>query len=186
MKKIFAVLLAITLVVSLGCTSAFAASGSKTDVAEVAGAKDAAGNDVAVEVTETSIPWLTVSVASGVDGTNASESELQVVWQKDIKAATLPVTLTFHVDGTAGKDLYIYHHNGTEWELITKGVGPDVTATFTDLSPVSIVSHKTGGTGSNGGTNTSPATGMGVAIFAACGIFAVAGVSAIIVSRKED
>lgn len=186
MKKIFAVLLTIMLVVSLGCTAVFAASGSKTDVVEVISAKDAAGNDVAVEVTETSIPWLTELVASGVDGTNASESELQVIWQKDIKAATLPVTLTFHVDGMAGKDIFVYHHNGSAWELITKGVGTDVTATFTDLSPVGVVYHKTSGTGGNGGTNTSPATGMGVAIFAACGIFAVAGVSAIIVSRKED
>lgn len=186
MKKVMAIVLTLMLVVSLGCVAASAESGSKTDVVEIISAKDAAGNDIDYEVTETSIPWLTEEIASRVPGTNAPASDLLVLWQKDITAASLPATLTFRVAGMAGKDIFVYHHNGSEWELITKGVGTDVTATFADLSPVGIVYHKTGGTGGNTGDNVSPPTGMGIAIYAACGIFAAAGVCAIAVGRKKD
>ena len=71
-------------------------------------------------------------------------SELSVVRQFDLTApptgASFPLTITFDVpEAEDGQTVYIYHYNGTTWELVGTGTGKSVTATFNSLSPVAIV-----------------------------------------------
>lgn len=182
MKRVIACLLAVLLVMSLS-TAVFAAP-SKGSIVEVIKSVDPQGEPIPVELNVTSIPWITEKVASQVPGTNADESELKVLWQRDITAHGKAVTITFRVTGMAGEQLFVYHHNGTEWELVHKGVGEDITVSFDSLSPVAIVLYRPGGFGGN--ETESPATGVGMAFYAACGVFLMAGASAAVVARKKE
>ena len=171
-------LLALALVMCLTIT-AFAAP-SKTEAVEVAGAVDANNAPVAITVSDTTVPVLTEEVAGNVAVVDGDE--LTVLWQKDITAETLPVTLTFHVDGTAGVMLYVYHFNGTEWELIASGEGEDVEATFTSLSPVAIA----GETSTADPGDVSPVTGDSTAIcVAAFGAMMIVGAACIAFRKKS-
>ena len=137
-------MLALTIAVCLS-VSVFAAP-SKSDVVELTIAVDENGEEVAYTVEETTIPLLSTVIAAdecNEEGVETTAADLTVLWQKDITAEKLPVTLTFHVDGTDGIPLYVFHWNGSEWELITVGEGPDVEATFTSLSPVAVVADTT-------------------------------------------
>lgn len=182
MKRTFIMIMTVVLVIALCCTSVFAA-GSKTDIVEIISAVDLEGNDVAVTETDTSIPWLTEEIAASKDEVPEAAKELCVLYQKDLTSETLPVIITFKVEGLDGEKLYVFHHNGTDWEVITEGVGPTVEATFTSLSPVAVVSAvKT----TEGGGEQSPTTGSTMGIFVACGIAAAACVGSIAVVRKKD
>lgn len=182
MKRLFTVAVAILTVMTLGVTTLFAA-GSTTDVVEVTGAKDANGNDVAVEVTDTSIPWLTVEIASSLNGVPANE--LRILWQKDISAETLPVSLTFNANGTDGQELYVYHWNGSAWELITSGKGSSITATFNSLSPVGLVVRVPADTTSTDKTETSPKTGESYVLPTAIIALVVVASAAYVVATKK-
>lgn len=183
MKRTFVVLLTIALAVALCCTTVFAA-GSKSDAVEIAGAVDSNGNKATVTESETTTAVITEEIAKQVGSITEDAKNLSVVYQKDLSSDVLPVTITFTVDGTAGQTLYVFHHNGGAWELVASGKGPSVSATFTSLSPVAVVSTAGSSSGGNGQT-TSPETGAAMGIFAAFGIAAAAGISAV-AARKKD
>lgn len=85
--------------------------------------------------------------------------------------------ITFKVAGVTGNDTVIVLHKGANgWEVVPSRVywTGDVTATFTSLSPVAIVTLKTRGVSSNG--PTSPATGDINVL--ACGVVAAAALLA--------
>ena len=145
MKKSFRVLLSVVLVLGMlfGMTI-MAAAGSMSDVVEITKAVDADGNDDAVTVGEIAkdVPLLTEEIAAAEINDGVKPEELAVLWQKDVTAAKLPATLTFKANGVKDNQLvYVFHWNGEKWELITSGKGSTVEATFTDLSPVGIVSR---------------------------------------------
>ncbi|MBQ9891356.1 MAG: hypothetical protein IJM39_08085 [Firmicutes bacterium] len=108
-------------------------------------AADAGGNPLDVEVTESTDPsaQLTEIIASSVIGGDTDPSQLQVLWQKELSVSEgtqFPVTVEFSVENVSeGQPLYVFHFNGSEWELAGKGTAPNITATFTSLSPVAIV-----------------------------------------------
>lgn len=170
---------------------AFAAT-SMSNVSEIAEAVDEDGEEVEITVSEsTGTALLTEVIAADViedveSVENVEASELTVLWQKDLHAETLPVTITFHVAGTAGLPLYVYHYNGTSWDLIATGTGEDITATFDSLSPVGIVVKKPIGnnnTGNNGSTSDKTGTTNTSAI--ALAIALAAGAAAVVTYRKK-
>ncbi len=185
MKKLVTSLVTILTVATLGIASVFAA-GSTSDVVEVAGCKDSAGNDVAYTVTETSIPPLTVEIASTING--VPSNELKILWQNDITADVLPCTITYNINGTDGLELYSYHWNGSAWELMNYGVGPTISTTYTSLSPVCLVVRQPADapadTTSDSNTTTSPKTGS-VEIIAALSVIVVAASAAYVVATKK-
>ena len=70
------------------------------------------------------------------------------------------ITVTFKVKGITANDTdYVLHKGSNGWEVVPSTVSWDgtVTATFTSLSPVAIVTLKTTAVNPNG--PTSPATG---------------------------
>ena len=178
------ILLALTIAMCLTVT-AFAAP-SKTDVVEVTGAVDANKAAVVIAVSDTTIPLITETIGAKVStaaGNTVAAEDLTVLWQKDITAETLPVTLTFHVDGTKDVPLYVFHYNGSDWELITIGVGEDVEATFTDLSPVAILAKKSS-SGDPG--NHSPETGDPTMVcIAVLGAMAIIGAVCVSFRKKS-
>lgn len=183
MKRSFMMILTVILVTALCCTSVFAAGGSKTDVVEIKGATDQNGKEVVVTEKDTTIAVITEEVASKVEGITEEPKQLSVLYQKDLTSETLPVTISFTVDGTEGQKLYVCHHNGTAWEVVAEGVGPTVTATFTSLSPVAVIGTVEK---ANNGGGQSPTTGSAMGIFVACGIVAAAGAASVAVARKKD
>ena len=86
---------------------------------------------------------LTTTKAADVNKEAEKAEDLEILWQKDIQipaGTTFPVTLTFAVDEKyAEKDIYVYHFNGTDWEVAGKGKGASVSAKFESLSPVALV-----------------------------------------------
>lgn len=86
------------------------------------------------------------------------------------------ISVTLKPTGVTGNDTVFVLHKGVNgWEVVPSTVAWDgtVTATFTDLSPVAIVTLRTAGVNANG--PTSPATGD---INVACGVVAAAALLA--------
>ncbi len=147
MKKSFRVLLSVVLVLGMlfGMTI-MAAAGSMSDVVEITKAVDADGNDDAITISEMDkeAPLLTEEIAAAEINDGVKPEELAVLWQKDVTAAKLPATLTFKANGVKDNQMvYVFHWTAEKekWELITSGKGSTIEATFTDLSPVGIVSR---------------------------------------------
>ncbi|MCQ2483598.1 MAG: hypothetical protein MJ153_08945 [Clostridia bacterium] len=134
MKKLISLIISLSMICSIGF--AVLAAGSPDGVVDVSGGKDADGNSIEVTIEDTDVPLCTPEIASRLTGVPASE--LKLLWQKNLSSETLPATFTFTCNGTDDKPLYVIHYNGSDWELITSGTGPSVTATFTDLSPVAL------------------------------------------------
>lgn len=83
------------------------------------------------------------------------------------------IDITFRPAGVTGNDTVIVLHKGANgWEVVPSSVywNGEVTATFTSLSPVAIVTLRTTGVNPNG--PTSPATGDINVL--ACGVVAAA------------
>ena len=198
MKKILTTVLTAATVVMMAFASVFAA-GSSTGLVELGTATDSNGNPINYVDGQTDIPLISPEVAASLAGTESAE--MTVVWQRNITATALPATFTFTVNGTAGQMLYVYHYNGSAWELISSGVGPTVTATFTSLSPVAIVRKSVNTTApvapatepaADSATEpvadpatTSPATGSSVLVMAIATL-AVAGSAAYVVATKKE
>lgn len=184
MKKILTTIVTATTVIMMAFASVFAAD-SSTGLVEITGSTDANGSSVAYTSSETTVPLLTPEIAASITGD--SPSELTVVWQKDLSADTLPATFTFNANGTAGQTVYVFHFNGSAWELITTGVGPTVTATFTSLSPVSIVAKSTSASAPavTDASTTSPATGDSMFYIALATLAVVGSAAFVVVTKKE-
>lgn len=87
------------------------------------------------------------------------------------------IDITFKPTGVTGNDTVIVLHKGADgWEVVPSTVSwsGEVTATFTSLSPVAIVTLRTAGVSSNG--PKSPATGDINVL--ACGVVAAAALLA--------
>lgn len=154
MKKLTSLIISLVLICSL--SFAALATDSPDGVVEISGAKDSNGNAIEYTVEDTTVPLCTPESVAGL--VNVPSGDLKLLWQKDISSNTLPATFTFTCNGTDGKTVYVFHYNGSTWELITSGTGPSVTATFPDLSPVAVFVRD--GVTPDGGSNgsTSPRT----------------------------
>lgn len=165
-----------------------ASASSKSDVVEIIKSVDEDGNDDAYTINEiaSGIPLLTEVIAARIINDGVTPEELAVLWQKDITAAKLPVTLTFEASGVKDdQSVYVFHWKAeiNDWELIDQGKGSTVTATFTDLSPVGIVSRVAKQSGSD-----VPPTGdrSNVMLWGALMLVAAAGLVGVgLYSRKR-
>lgn len=182
MKKLLTAVVAMALILGLSCT-AFAA-GSASEVAELVSAKDANGNDVEVTATESSVK-LELPEASELSG--EEEASLEILWQKDLTAATTPVTLTFTVAGTtAEQTLYVFHYVDDAWKIEGQGACPTVSVTVDEMSPFALVVYTPKGSAvDNSSSGKSSATGESDAIpfVMAAVVAAVAG--AVVVGSKK-
>lgn len=183
MKKILTSIVTALTVFTFGMASVFAA-GSMQGVVEITGSTDSTGADNAYTVTETTVPMLTAEIAASVIG-NVQASELRVIWQRDISAETTPATLSFNVGGTDGQTVYVFHWNGSAWELVTSGAGPAVTATFSSLSPVGIVAKVPASTSTNNAATTSPTTSDNYVVLASLAVMVLAGSAAYVVASTK-
>lgn len=185
MKKILTTIVTVATVVMVACASVFAA-GSSTGLTEIASAVDANGNPIETTVSESSVPMISPEIAAEVAEEDAAA--MMLVWQRDVTASVLPATITFNINGTEGQELYVFHWNGSAWELITTGEGPAVTATFTSLSPIAIVAKQPVAEAAEETVEeeaTSPETGSTV-LLASLATLSVAGSSAFVVAKKEE
>ena len=149
MKKFFTTLLSSLVIVCITAASVLAA-GSTEDVVDITSGTDSNGNDVNYAITEVdaAVPALTVEKASALTGVPASE--LKILWQKDITSDVLPATFTFNVNGAdADTEVFSFHYNGSDWELMNKATGTSITTTYTSLSPVAVVIRVKAGLPSN-------------------------------------
>ena len=86
---------------------------------------------------------LTDAVAVSVNPDLDSEDEFTIFWQMDVTVpdgTEFPVTLTFAIpEEYQDQTIYVYHYNGTDWEVVGEGTGAEVSAEFEKLSPVGLV-----------------------------------------------
>lgn len=140
MRKTIRTILALGMEMALCCGFAFATS--KTSVAEIRKAVDGNGKSVQIASKQTTIR-LTEEEASEIILSQdaqigkAAPADLKVISVRDLTADTLPVTITFSVDG--GKPLYVFRYEDGHWKLAGKGKNGTATVTFNDLSPVGLV-----------------------------------------------
>ena len=177
-KKLTALVLAVVCAMALGMTAFAAGSPSAGSVgSSAASATDKNGD--AVEVTFGSS---SVAAPSGADlqkllGDAFVEGmAVRNVMDVSVPAGTeFPVTITFNVSGvTADSHVAVLHYNGSAWEVVSSKAGNGtVTATFTSLSPVAIVTDAAGSAASG---DASPKTGEpAVALIGVVALLAAAG-----------
>lgn len=121
------------------------------------------------------VPGLADKLPAGVGASDLAVRDVFDVKYIGIKAFKT-ISVTFRPAGVTGNDTVFVLHKGVNgWEVVPSTVAWDgtVTATFTDLSPVAIVTLRTAGVNANG--PTSPATGD---INVACGVVAAAALLA--------
>lgn len=101
-------------------------------------------------------------------------------------------TVTFNPKGaTAAQTLYVYHFKNGSWHLEAQGVGPTVTTTFNDFSPVALVVYTAGQSPTPGPTPTptptpSPKTGeVDYVLFAALAALLAGGIAVAVAVRKN-
>lgn len=178
-KKLTALVLAVVCAMALGMTAFAAGSPSAGSVgSSAASATDKNGN--AVEVTFGSS---SVAAPSGADLQkllgDAFVEGMAVRNVMDVSVpdgTAFPVTITFNVSGvTADSHVAVLHYNGSAWEVVSSKAGDGtVTATFTSLSPVAIVTDAAGSAASG---DASPKTGEpAVALIGVVALLAAAGV----------
>ena len=148
--------LALALMVVFSMASVAFAAGSPSASDEIVDVVSAAGEHVAYTAldVDSSIPPLKPAAAKDL---SVSEDEVIVLLEKDLKAeGTAPYDITFKA-GAAGQTVYAYHYNGTAWERVGEGKGPQFTVTYKELSPIGLVTLKDGSTPASG--DKSPKTG---------------------------
>lgn len=177
-KKLTALVLAVVCAMALGMTAFAAGSPSAGSVgSSAASATDKNGS--AVEVTFGSS---SVAAPSGADLQkllgDAFVEGMAVRNVMDVSVpdgTAFPVTITFNVSGvTADSHVAVLHYNGSAWEVVSSKAGNGtVTATFTSLSPVAIVTDAAGSAASG---DASPKTGEpAVALIGVVALLAAAG-----------
>jgi len=153
-KATVALVLALVMMLGLGTTALAAASPAEPVIVTPGEGAKATVDDKAKDV-----PDLTEEIAAKeIDGKEAKD--LQVLWQKDVKADKLPTELTFTASGVSSeRTLYLFHWNGTKWEKIDQGKAPSITHKFGEgeLSPVGLVVDKAASSSNTDG-NKTPAT----------------------------
>ena len=136
---------------------------------------------------------LTTKKAAEVNDEVDDPKDLDILWQKDIvvpEGTKFPVTLTFEVpeeyQDEKAYTIYVYHYNGTDWEVVGEGKGKTVTATFDSLSPGALVAKS-----NKSGSDTTPATGdtSNMYLWGGICVAAVVCAAAVVISsrkRRED
>ena len=183
MKKLLSVVVA--LVVVLGLTSTAFAAGSVSDVVDVKGTD---ANGAAVELTiadmdQNADPWLTVEEAAEIIGEGTQPSELAIPWQKDVTAATTPVTLTFTASGvTSSQTIYLFHYKDGAWAIEASAAGAEVSAEVDSTSPFALViktpAKEAGKSADTGENNAVP--------FALAVVIAAGALAVVLNSRKRN
>lgn len=154
MKKIFAVILSLVMVLAMG-TVVFAA-GSPTAGVSVNTAKDKNGNDISLtksEVSETIVDEAKEQAAN-LEGDATVVSTFNLTPPAGTSG---PYTITLSVAGiTASDKVVILHKATTGWETVNATAGNGtVTFTVNTLSPISVVKV---GTKSSSGSGTAGST----------------------------
>ena len=112
----------------------------------IVSAVDEAGEEIEyrIEEVEESI-ILTKGKAAEVNDKVEDPEELTIIWQGDVAVpddTEFPVVLTFAIpEDHQGDTIYVYHYNGTDWEVVGEGSGETVEASFDELSPVGLVAQ---------------------------------------------
>lgn len=137
------------------------------------------------DVKEEIIP---VEIGDPVDFSSKDEdTDVTVVYLKDITSDVLPVTITFEVPAAGANDvLHVMHYNGEDWDEITRGTGSSITATFTSLSPVAVVLERPAETKPTPGGPTSPVTGEAPILLVAAVVALLAGTVAVVTVKKKE
>ena len=121
---------------------------SKTDLVEVTVdeekivAVNSAGEPVEITLKPIEDPEiaLTPEAAAQILGSDVDESSLLVVWQSEVEASDLPVTVTLTVEGVQdNQEMYAYYYNGTEWEMVGASTGGEITITLKGNGPIALV-----------------------------------------------
>lgn len=159
------------------------AAGSKSDWVEIKGPAN-----LVVEEPLPNDPILTPDLAAAeVDGTSARECVKIDQW--NITCPTLPVTVTFSVELAANQKGFVYHWNGSSWDLMGNVNEPIV---FNHLSPVGVAIFQYASEPTpapaptpDDGKPTSPATGSnGLAL--ALAAIVMGGTAAFISTKKKS
>ena len=94
-----------------------------------------------------------------------------------------PATLTFAVPKAyRDNDVFVYHYNGTDWEVVAEGKGSEISARFDSLSPGALVAK------TNTTDTPTPSTGDNNNMFLWAGICVIAIAAAamtVIVGKKR-
>ena len=143
-------------------------------------AVDKNGKDIAYtleDVDEKHI--LTKEKAAEVNDKIDSPDQVEILWQKDIvvpDGTEFPATLTFAVQKAyRDNDVFVYHYNGTDWEVVAEGKGSEIAAEFDSLSPGALVA-KTGDAAKTGDSNNMFLwAGVCVVALAAAAVTVIAG-----------
>ena len=147
------------------------AAGSKSDWVEIKGPAN-----LVVEEPLPNDPILTPDLAAAeVDGTSARECVKIDQW--NITCSTLPVTVTFSVELAANQKGFVYHWNGSSWDLMGNVNEPVGVAIF------QYASEPTPAPAPDDGKPTSPATGSNGLALALAAI--VMGGTAVFISTKK-
>ncbi len=177
MKKLLRVAVVIGLVLCLS-VSAFAA-GSKTYTVDAPSAGTVGGEQVTVTVSAPSVKLTDEEAAKDLGVTKGNEV---IVGQWELTAeipegGTLEVTFTVKEAGPKDK-LYVFHYDGSKWEVVGEGTGNTVVGKFTSLSPVAIVVVPAT-------SDESPKTGEGNMVLVAAAVMMMAGAVALTVYKKK-
>lgn len=154
MKKIFAVILSLVMVLAMG-TVVFAA-GSPTAGVSVNTAKDKNGKDISL--TKSEVSEKIVDEAKGQAANLEGDATVVSTFDLTPPAGTSgPYTITLSVAGiTASDKVVILHKATTGWETVNATAGNGtVTFTVNTLSPISVVKV---GTKSSSGSGTAGST----------------------------
>ena len=182
MKKLMSVVVAVLLIMCVTCpVFAFGSNDEPCDISATGPNGEAVDIEIGPATEIFDIPVEDGGTVDFGDGDVVPAEDLTVVYQHDLHSDVLPVTITFDVPTAGANDiLHVMHYTGSAWEQVAKGTGTSVEATFTSLSPVSIVLQtvKTSGTPGTGDDEkpTSPQTGMDMtALFASVAVMLMAG-----------
>lgn len=175
-SKVLALAMMLTLILGLSVqassttTNTNPSTATSTTAQAYASGVSATEEGVAISAVSESVRNEALAYAQKVVGANAS---ILKVFDVSVDEKTFPITLTFNVSGVvAGQSITVLHKGDNGWEVVpcTTGNGT-VTATFSDLSPVAIVTNA-----------TSAKTADSVSWVAVCAVICLAG--AAVFSRK--
>ena len=122
---------------------------------------------------------LTKPIAVKVNSKVENEESIEIKWQMDLKVpkgTEFPVTVEFEYKNK-DENFFIYHFNGTAWEVAGEGAGGKAAITFESLSPTGLVSVNNPNTGDH-----SDAFLWGAVLV----ISAAAAVAVAVKRRKEE
>ena len=170
LAMMLSLLLGLTVLASSSTTNTRPSSATTTTSQAYAAGVSATEEGVAISAVSESIRNDAQAYAQQVVGPNAS---ILKIFDVSVDEKTFPLTLTFNVAGVAaGQNVTVLHRGDNGWEVVPCSVGNGtVTATFSDLSPVAIVTNA-----------TSAKTADSVSWIAVCAVICLAG--AAVFGRK--